>query len=741
MLQKLGFLPGFNKQVTSTGAESQWTGGTNVRFRYGTPEKIGGWNQLGDSKLTGAARGLHHMVNKQGIKYAVIGTNRILYAYSGEVFYDIHPLVNPSGTAITSAFSTVNGSPTVTITFSTTTSFQAGDIILFGDVSTFSAITNSNFSAADFADKKFMVSSVPSNNSITITMPGNESGSGATTSGGITFFQYYHVGPAEQVGVFGYGISQWGGTSTAPQTTTLNGSLSANSAGTGGTGTSIVLTSVLNFPTTGTNFIQVGTEEISYTGVNTGTNTLTGITRNVRGTTNASHSTGATVTNYSDFSGWGQSSADTDTVAEPGMWSLDNLGSTLIALIFNGECFEWNADATNATATRATIISGAPTASRDMLVSTPDRHLVFFGTETIIGDKTTQDDMFIRFSSQENINDYQPTAENSAGTQRLAAGSRIIGAKLGRNALYVWSDTALFTMRFVGTPFTFAFEQVGTNCGLIGKNAAVEVDGAAYWMSDNGFFRFTGKLESMDCLVEDYVYDNLNTTSNQMVYAGINNLFGEVTWFYPEAGSNVNTQSVTYSYLDSTSKRPIWFVNASPLFIRTSWQDSAVFGLPHATQYDAGTDTSFDVVGNAEGISYYYEHETGVNQVRLGVTTAIPADITSGDYDITQKVVRGAATNLGDLRGDGENIMRVSRIIPDFIAQQGNAIIQLDLRNYPNDAAASSSLGPFTVSSSTDKVDTRARGRAIALTISNTAVDTSWKLGTFRLDIQTGGRR
>ena len=741
MLQKLGFLPGFNKQVTSTGAESQWTGGQNVRFRYGTPEKIGGWSQLGESKLTGAARGLHHMVNREGIKYAIIGTNRILYAYSGDVYYDIHPLVNPSGTAITNAFSTTNGSPTVTITFATPTTFQTGDIILFDNATTFSAITGSNFVAADFADKKFMVTSAPSTTVITITMPSNEGGAGATTSGGITFFQYFHVGPAEQVGVFGYGISQYGGTSTAPQTTTLNGSLSANSFGTGGSGTSIVLTSVLNFPTTGTNFIQVGTEEISYTGVNTGTNTLTGITRNVRGTTNASHSTGATVTDYSSFSGWGQSSADTDTVAEPGLWSLDNLGSTLIALIFNGECFEWDADLTNATATRATIISGAPTASRDMLVSTPDRHLVFFGTETTIGDKTTQDDMFIRFSSQENINDYTPTAENSAGTQRLADGSRIMGVELGRNALYVWSDTALFTMRFVGTPFTFAFEQVGTNCGLIGMNAAVEVDGAAYWMSDNGFFRYTGKLESMDCLVEDYVYDNLNTTSNQFVYAGINNLFGEVTWFYPESNSNVNTQSVTYSYLDSTSKRPIWFVNDSTLFIRTTWQDSSVFGLPHATQYDAGTDTSFDVQGNTDGISYYYEHETGVNQIRLGVTTAIPANITSGDYDITQKVVRGAATNLGDLRGDGENIMRVSRIIPDFIAQQGSAIVQLDLRNYPNDAAASSSLGPFTVTSTTDKVDTRARGRAIALTISNTAVDTSWKLGTFRLDIHAGGRR
>ena len=739
MLQKLGFLPGFNKQVTPTGAESQWIEGQNVRFRYGTPEKIGGWNQLGDTKLTGAARGLHHMVNRDGIKYAIIGTNRILYAFSGGIYYDIHPLVNPLGTAVTNFFSTTNGSPTVTLTFPTSHNLEEGDIILFGDASTFTAITNSNFGASDFADKKFMIATTPSGTEATITMPSNETGSGATTSGGITYFQYYHVGPAEQVGVFGFGISQWGGTVTAPKTTTLNGGLLDDAFGTGGSGTSITLTSTVGFPTTGTNYIQVGTEEISYTGVSG--NDLTGITRAVRGTTRAAHSTGATVTNTSSYSAWGQAASTTDKVAEPGLWALDNLGDTLIALIFNGECFEWNSTGVNATSTRATIITGAPTASRDMLVSTPDRHLVFFGTETTIGDKTSQDEMFIRFSSQENINDYTPTAENSAGTQRLAAGSRIMGAKLGRNALYVWSDTALFTMRFVGTPFTFAFEQVGTNCGLIGMNAAVEVDGAAYWMSENGFFRYTGKLESMDCLVEDYVYDDLNTTSNQFIYCGINNLFGEVTWFYPTSNSNVNLRSVTYSYLDSTAKRPIWFTNDSTLYTRTTWQDSAVFGLPHATQYDASDNTSFDVEGNTEGVTYYYEHETGINQIRSGVTTAIPASITSGDFDITQKVVRGASTNLADLRGDGENIMRVSRIIPDFISQEGNSIIQLDLRNYPNDTAASSSLGPFTVSSSTDKVDTRARGRAVALKISNTAIDTSWKLGTFRLDIHAGGRR
>ena len=738
MLQKLGFLPGFNKQVTATGAESQWTGGENVRFRYGTPEKIGGWNQLGESKLTGAVRGLHHFVNKDSIKYAALGTNRILYVYTGGVYYDIHPLVNPSGTAITNAFTTSNNSTSVTITASSH-GFVAGDICLFGDSSTFSAITGSNFGSSDFCDKKFMVTSVVDSSNFTITMPSVETGSGASASGGITYYRYYHVGPAEQVGAYGWGISLFGGNVLGSVTTTLNGALLNDTAGTGGSGTTINVASTTGFPSSGTNYIQVGSEEISYTGVTA--TSFTGITRAVRNSTRAAHSNGATVTNTSSWTGWGSAAANTDKVTDPGLWSLDNLGSKLIALIHNSAVFEWDADLANATATRATVISGAPTASRDMLVSTPDRHLVLFGTETTIGTTSSQDDMFIRFSSQEDINTWAPTATNTAGTQRLAAGSRIMGAKLGRNAIYIWTDTSLFTMRFVGQPFTFAYEQVGNNCGLIGMNAAAEVDGAAYWMSENGFFRFTGKLESMDCLVEDYVYNDLNTTSNQLIYCGINNLFGEVMWFYPTSTSNVVDRSVVYSYLDSTPQRPIWYTNASTILRRTTWQDSSVFGLPHASEYDAGVDTSFDVTGNTDGISYYFEQETGVNYIKNATTYAVPANITSGDYDITQKIVRGAATSLADLRGDGENIMRVSRIIPDYITQQGTTIIQLDLRDYPNDTAASSSLGPFSTTSSTKKIDTRARARAIALTLSCTAIDCNWKLGTFRLDIQAGGRR
>jgi len=728
MLQKIGFQPGINKQITPTGAEGQWIDCDNVRFRYGTPEKIGGWKQLGESNLTGAGRGLHHFVNSLGRKYAIIGTNRILYAYSGGVFYDIHPI--KSTTTLTSAFTTTNGSSAVTITFSGDHGISASDIVLLDN---FSTITGSNFGSSDFDNKKFMVTTVPSSTTITITMPSNESGSGATTSGGIRVQHYYTVGPAVQAKGFGWSLGTWGGEEVGAFTTTLSGAINDTQT------TGITLADPSQFPDSGTNFVLIGTEEISYTGINS-SNELTGVTREVRNTTKASHGAGDTVTSTANYVAWGEA-ASGDLVLEPGMWSLDNFGDKAICLIHDGAVFEWNSAASNATDTRATIISGAPTASRHMLVSTPDRHLVFFGTETTIGDTSTQDDMFVRFSDQEDINTYVPTATNTAGTQRLADGSQIRGAIRGRDAIYVWTDTALFTQRFVGQPFTFAFAQVGTNCGLVGQNACVEVDGAAYWMSENGFFRYAGKLESLPCLVEDHVYDNINLESgNQMVSAGLNNLFGEVMWFYPTTGSSVVNKMVAYNYFDSSPQRPVWTVGT---LARTMWEDSAIFGSPHALEYDAATDTSFDVVGNTEGRTTYYQHETGTDQVKGGTVTAITANIASGDFDITQARAQGTgqATGVATFRGDGEFLMKIRRFIPDFISQTGNTQVTLQLRNFPNDSQASSALGPFTLTSSTQKVDTRARARAIALKIENTSSAQSWKLGTFRLDVQPDGRR
>ena len=724
MLQKIAFLPGFNKQITPTGAEGQWTGGDNVRFRYQSPEKIGGWNQLGANKLTGAARAQHHLVSTSSINYSAIGTNRILYVYSGGIFYDIHPI---KSTFAASTITTTNGSPTVTFTITSTGGMLPGDILFISGAST-TVPGTTNFTAADFDNKRFMITSVDSGTTVSVTMASNETGAGGT-GGSTTVNFYYPVGPAEQLGAYGWGISQFGGTISGPTPTgiTLDGALANDANGNNGNPTTITLSSITGLPSSGTNFILVGAEEISYTGIDVANKFITGITRAARGSTRASHGATASITNTSSYTGWGSPASNTDSVTDPGLWSLDNLGSKLIALIHNGECFEWDADALNATNNRATIIAGAPTASRDMLVSTPDRHLVFFGTETTIGSKGTQDDMFIRFSDQEDINTYLPTAINSAGSQRLADGSRIMGAQLGRNALYVWTDTAMFTMRFVGTPFTFAFEQVGTNCGLIGMNAAVEVDGAAYWMSTNGFFRYTGQLQSLPCLVEDYVYDGLADVPRQHIYAGLNNLFGEVTWFYPGSGATANSRSVTFNYMDSSSERPIWTISS---LARSTWADSAIFGKPHGTEYDSSA-TSDATVGNTDGVTTYYEHETGQNQIKAGATSAIQANIQSGDFDLDQK----------GLAGDGEYMLKIRRVIPDFLTQTGDARVTLNLKNYPTDAQASSSLGPFTSSTTTTKIDTRARARAIALKVDNTGLTQHWKLGTFRLDIQPDGRR
>ena len=712
MLQKINIQPGFNKQVTATGGEGQWIGGDYVRFRYGSPEKIGGWAQLGDVTLTGRTTAMHQFVNSSGVKYSALGTNRILYVYSGGAFHDITPL--KSTNTLTSAFTTTQSDATVTITFASDHNISKYDIILLDN---FSTITNSDFDSDDFDDNVFMVATVPSTTTITIEMGSVESGSGATTSGGIRVKHYYSIGPAVEEATAGWGLGAWGGTVAGVVTSTLDGALTDAS-------TSIVMDDSGGFPASGT--VVIDNERIAYTTNTTGTDTLSGLTRGSDNTTAASHSDGATVKNASEYTKWGAAQTG-DIITAPGLWSLDNFGNKLIATISDGSTFEWNSNATGATDIRATLISGAPTATQFTLVSTPDRHLVCFGTETTISDTTTQDDMYVRWSSQESLTTWTPTSTNTAGTQRLADGTRIVGAIRGRDVIYIWTDTALFIMKFVGPPFTFSFQQVGTNCGLIGQSAAVEVDGSAYWMSENGFFRYTGQLQSLPCLVEDYIYDDLADVPRQHIFAGLNNLFGEVTWFYPGSGATANSRSVTYNYMDSSSERPIWTTSS---LARSTWADSAIFGKPHGTEYDSSA-TSDATVGNTDGATTYFEHETGTNQIKAGASTAIAASIESGDFDLDQK----------GLAGDGEFMMKIRRVIPDFLTQTGDARVTLNLKNYPTDAQVSSSLGPFETTTSTTKIDTRARARAISLKVDNTSTNQHWKLGTFRLDIQPDGRR
>ena len=490
-LTKVQIAPGFNKQVTATGAEGKWTDGDFVRFRYGLPEKIGGWEQLVNSTIVGAAREQFVWADLDGRRYAAIGTNKVLIIYYEGAFYDITPL----DTALTGCtFDTVNTSATVTVNKAAHT-LQAGDLFTFTSVT---PPSGAGYTAGNFTSNTFEVVSVPDSDSFTITMA-SAAGTTVNGSGSATVNPYISAGALGFTYGFGWGTGLWGGGQQVFGT--LNGLLQDDTAGTGGSGTSITLSSTTGFPTSGT--IKVGAEFISYTGISS--NDLTGITRDVAGTRSA-HASGAGVEYYT---GWGQASLASTLTIDPASWSLDNFGEKLIATIKNGQTFEWNPINSNANAlsTRATVVSGAPTSSVMSLVSDRDRHLLMLGTESTIGNAGTQDKMFIRFSDQENISDYTPTSVNTAGTFRLDSGTKIVGAVKGKDYTLVLTDNSAYVIQFVGPPFTFSIRQVGSNCGAIGQHSIKYVNGAVYWMGESGgFFVYDGTVKSLPCQVEDFVF-------------------------------------------------------------------------------------------------------------------------------------------------------------------------------------------------------------------------------------------
>ena len=431
---------------------------------------------------------------------------------------------------------------------------------------------------------------------------------------------------------------------------------------------------------------------------------------------------------------WGEAASASDVSLEPGLWSLSNFGQVLVATIANGKTFTWNAgDASRLTTRASTSTSGFstsanPTATRVSLVSPTTRHLIHLGTETVIGNTSTQDDMFIRFSDQEDINDYTPTAINSAGSQRLQDGTKIIGSLKAKEVILVWTDNALYTMKFIGAPFTFGFEQVGTNCGLIGKNAAVEIDGVAFWMSNNGFFMFDGTVKSLPCSVEDYVYDQADTTKGQQIYAGLNNQFTEVVWYYPSTSSDYNDQYVVLNYGEKV-EGGVWYIGTEA---RTSWIDASVYPKPSATKFSDSATGTFPVIVGESGLgqTILFEHEVGTDQVNPdGSTTTVTSFVKSYDFDIQSQGT------------SGDVFLAMRRFIPDFKDLQGNAKVTLAVKRYPQQSDTNTSLSPFTINTNTDKKDTRARGRFVNIKIENTDVSESWRFGTLRIDIQPDGRR
>ena len=709
-LRNVRIAPGFNKADTPSGAEGQWIDGDFVRFRYGQPEKIGGYTAIGQQTISGPTRAQHTWTDLEGNRYAALGTSKALYIYYEDKFYDVTPLA----TVITGAtFTSTNGSDIVTVN-KTSHVLEVGDYITLTSVTVPGQATTLNGDINDSVT--------------TITL---------TSSTGFSAAGTVRIGD-ELITYTGKSSNDLTGCTRGTNSTTA----AAHSSGTAVREATVTRYNTTDF--TSLTFEVLSTATNSFTIKMATTETGTGMSAAGGASINPYEEIGPTIQTYGYGWGtstwgrgtWGSATTSSSVILDPGSWSLDNFGEQLIATVKDGKTFVWNPGVSNPLEQRSVIMTGAPTASRLTITSDRDRHVVHFGTETTIGDSTTQDPMFIRFSDQENYSIYQPTSINTAGTFRLDTGNKIVAAVSGKDYNLILTDQAAYTMQFVGPPFTFSIRQVGSNCGCIGQHATVYADGKVFWMgAGGGFFVFDGTVKLLPSLVEDFVFTTtgsnvgINYSSNEIIYGSHNSLFNEIIWFYPAGTPSgnpavQNNRAVVYNYVENS-----W---STMTLARSSYADASTYDVPYATEYTSTTTPTISNLSGATntfGASTYYGHEIGTNEIALnGAETAIPAYIQSGDFDLPTD-------------GDGEYLLRLSRFLPDFKNLQGNAIVTIFLKNFPIDSGSSSQLGPFTINASTQKIDTRARGRLANIKIQNTAVNETWRFGTFRADVNPDGRR
>ena len=413
-----------------------------------------------------------------------------------------------------------------------------------------------------------------------------------------------------------------------------------------------------------------------------------------------------------NISTWNTPRSASNVVIDMRMWSINNWGEDLILTQKDGSTYLWD-ESDGMTDNRATAIANAPTASTLSVISTETRHLICMGTESEIGNTASQDKMLIRFSDQEDFDQFTPNTTNSAGSQRIAGGSEIRCAKPAKGTILVWTDTTLQSMSFIGAPFIFGFRQLGNDCGAVGLNSAIVVDDVAYWMSDGQFFRFAGAVQEIPCSVLNHVFDDINKTQYQQVYAGQTSDFSEIIWYYCSSSSDQVDKYVIYNYLENS-----WYFGNLE---RSTYQDNGVEQTPLATEYlsNSSANTYVQINGLTAGRSLIYEHESGVD----ADGSALSAFIESGDGDIA----------------DGEQFSFINKVIPDFQNQTGNAIITLKARDYPNDSKTTGEA--ITVSNTTSFYNSRIRGRQASVKIENSELGSNWRFGTLRINVRQDGKR
>ena len=709
-LTKLQFRPGINQEVTSYSNEGGWRDCDKIRFRFGYPEKLGGWEKFSSSTYLGSARALHNWIALDGSNYLGIGTHLKYYIEEGGSFNDITPIRLTTGSGDVT-FAATNGSTTITVT-------EAAHSAVENDFVTFSgAASLGGLITAAVLNIEYQIVSVINANSYTITasVAANSSDTGNGGSSTVGTYQI-NVGLDSTVGGTGWGAGLYGGVAAGALETTINegGTFSDSD-------TTLTVTSGTGIANN--DLILIDNEILKVTNVST--NDLT-VTRAQSGTEASTHADGATVTLISgnasaanDYFGWGDAaSGGLTTTTQIRLWSHDNFGEDLLINARDGGIFYW--DRTNNLSTRAVELStrtgtkrSVPTIAKQVLVSDQDRHVLAFGCDGLGGASDTQGDgvqdpLLIRFSSQEDPVTWYPLATNTAGDLRLGSGSTFVQAVETKREILVWTDTALFSLRFIGPPFTFGLSQLASNITIMGPNAAVATEDVVYWMGIDNFYVYAGRTQQLPCSVRQKVFGDFNTAESDKVTSGINSEFSEIFWFYPSASSTENDKYVIYNYGEK-----VWYFGS---LARTAWLDRGTRANPLAA-----------------GSQYIFNHEIGFDDDGSAMTSFIES----------------AAIDIGD----GDKFTYIRRVIPDltFLGSTNlsspQAVFTVKSRRFPgasfDNTDAGTAIGSISgdVETFTEQLHLRSRGRAFAVRVESTALGTKWKLGSPRVDLRPDGRQ
>jgi hypothetical protein len=702
-LTKLQFRPGINRETTSYTNEGGWFDMDKVRFRFGFPEKIGGWEKTSATYFLSTCRALHPWVALQGERYLGVGTHWKYYINEGGGYNDITPLrattsagdVTFAAAANSLAAACNIGDTTVQLTSST--GFPQTGVIKIGtEIIRYANVSGNNldgltrgYNGTTEANHSIAAAVTCATLIVSDTDHGCEDNDFVTFSGAVTLgdqitadilnqeYQISHIQDVNTYYIEAREVASMNAITTADGYAPTYVFATTSDSGSGGA--SIVGAYQIN---TGLDTTVVGT------GWGAGT-----------------WSRGA----------WGSAASLAASGQTLRIWSHDNFGEDLLLNVRDEGIYYW--DKTSGTSSRAVELSSlagataTPTTAKQVLVSDRDRHVIAFGCDSEL-DPGVQDPLLIRFSDQESLTEWNATPDNTAGDLRLGSGSQIVTAVETRQQVLVFTDVSLHAMQYLGPPFTFGINTVSENITIAGPLAAIAVEDNVFWMGAEEFYAYGGAVQRIPCTVRDYVFTDINTDQLEKVTASTNTAFSEVWWFYPSASSQENDRYVVYNY-----QQQIWYYGTMS---RTCWLDRGVDQYPVA----ASTDHAL-----------YYQ-EIGLDDGSTNPATAINAYIESSQMDL----------------GEGDYFTFLRRIIPDMTFRDSTngtptATMTLKVRNFPgaaysnSNAAVVEKTASIPVEQFTDQVHVRLRGRSFAFRIDSTDTGVAWRLGSPRVEVQPDGMR